>query len=126
MMAVTITLPDEVFARIRRLAEKSGQDVEEILSDSSNLFMAFLREFDSTPVQELSDDEVRALADSHMDTAQNLRFSELQYRQKMGEITEDEKQELRRLFEIYNAGELRMAEALVEAAKRNLTVERLK
>jgi hypothetical protein len=125
-MSVTITLPDEVFARIQRLAQSSNQDVEEILSDSSNLFMAFLREFDATPVHELSDDEVRALADSRMDPAQNRRFSELQYRQKMGEITSTEKQELRRLFEIYNAGELRMAAALVEASKRNLTVKRLK
>lgn len=125
-MSITITLPDEVFARIQRLAKRSEQDVEEILHDPASVFMAFLREFDAKPIAELSDDEVRALADSHMDAAQNLRFSELQFRQKMGEITEAEKKELRRLFEIYNAGELRMAEALVEAARRNLTVKRLK
>lgn len=125
-MAVTITLPDAVYQRIQRLAEKSGQDIEDVLSDMSGLFTGFLREFDTTPVTELSDEEVQALADSHMDTAQNLRFSELQYRQKTGEITQTEARELRRLFEIYKVGELRMAEALVEAAKRNLPVERLK
>ena len=121
-MSITITLPDEIIERIQRLAAKSGQDVEEILGKMPVLLMPVLHEFDETPLETLSDDDVLQLADSQMDMHQSNRQSDLLYRQQMDELSPDERIELDMLMGIYNRGQRRKLEAWVEAVKRGLRV----
>lgn len=115
-----ITLPDEIYERMMRLAERTHQDVEVIIAMMLGLSMPSLLEMDLRPINTLSDDEVLALAKSRMDDVQSQRMSVLQHRQQAGEMSNREQQELNILMEIYEAGQSRKADALVEAVRRNL------
>jgi hypothetical protein len=117
VMQLTVTIPDEIYKRVQQLAQSSGQEVTTVASMVLGLSLS---ELDSRSVESLSDNEIIILADSMMDSEQNARFSALQDKQQAGTITSAERDELRILLEIYNAGQLRKTQALVEAVKRGL------
>jgi hypothetical protein len=59
-----------------------------------------------------------------MSPRQSERLSELLDRQHSGQLTVDEKPELWALMRVYEAGQLRKAEALAEAVRRGLRAPR--
>lgn len=121
---VTLTLPENLVEHAKRLGNATQRDVAAILADVLELLLPTLEnvpEGSSYPsVSSLSDAEVMALADSKMDAVQNHRLGELQQRGKTTGLTEAERYELLALLQIYQLGQLRKSEALVETVQRGL------
>ncbi len=119
---IVLELPEKTYRRAQRLAELTEREVTEVLADALTLS---LPAFDSAqksvqPVSELSDTAVLALADSTMEPSDDLRLSELLYRQQAELLSEPEHVELARLMEVYQEGLLLKAEGLAEAVRRGL------
>jgi SspJ family small acid-soluble spore protein len=114
---VTLTLPDELYERVQKLASRTALDADAVLA---RMLGFSLPELDERPLVDLSDDEVLRLAGSLMDTAQQARMSELMAKQHEGGLNAAERDELTILNAIYDAGQARKLDALVEAVKRGL------
>jgi hypothetical protein len=119
---VTINLPDEVYQRADRFARLANRDLASIITDT---FVSSLPPISSKidtlqPVGQMSDPAVLELANSSMPEPQDDRLSDLLAKQREGELTLEEPQELESLMQIYNEGWLRKTAGLVEAVKRGL------
>ena len=119
---VTITLPDEVYRRVERLAQLTSRNIADVLSDTIKLSIPelSLQTEIIESVARLSDDRVIALTQLQLEPEQDERLSELLDRQQEGIITETEQIELSNLMQIYQEGLLRKATALKEAVQRRL------
>lgn len=119
---VVVTLPDEVYASARRLAELMHREVAEVLADALRLALPALRSAPDAgrPVESLSDAEILALTDLQLPPEQDRRLSLLLDRQQAGTLTEAERPELGSLMQAYQEGLLRKARALEEAVRRGL------
>ena len=119
---VTVTLPDEVYERAARLAQLSHREVADILVETIAVSLPALRPRPDAPVSmdTLTDAEVLTLTDLQLPAAQDQRLSALLDRQQAGAITETERAELAALFQLYQEGLLRKAQALAEAVRRGL------
>ncbi|MBD2438462.1 hypothetical protein [Nostoc sp. FACHB-110] len=119
---ITITLPDEIYQRAERFARLANRDIASILADTIQLSIPVvsteINNLDSVSV--LSNEQVLALTELHMEPEQDSRLSELLDRQQAGTMTENELSELKALMQIYQEGLLRKATALNEAVKRGL------
>lgn len=116
-----IKLPDKVYKRIERLAELAGHDEAETVALTLDSLLPPLRsELDSRPIPALSDEDVLSTADSMMDTTLNARMSALLEKRNEFPLTEAEEAELEMLYDIYDVGQIRKAEAWVEVVKRGL------
>jgi predicted DNA-binding protein len=119
---VTITLPDEVYRRVERLAQLTSRDIADVLSDAIKLSIPELglqTELIES-VSRLSDDRVIALTQLQLEPEQDERLSDLLDRQQEGIITEAEQIELSSLMQVYQEGLLRKATALKEAVQRGI------
>ncbi len=119
---VILTLPSDVYERAKRQAEVFGRAVDEILIETVlDAFPPPPLEMDVRPIANMSNAEVLVTADSMMDEALNDRRSALVQKQKaLIGLTEAEEAELEMLWNVYNVGQLRKAQAIVEAVKRGL------
>ncbi len=121
---ITLSLPVDVIERAKRFGWATRRDVETVLKDA--LEMMWPPTDDSpdndidSPVSELSDNEVLALADSKMDIVQNRRLGELQAQGKKEGLSVAERYELHTLLQIYQLGQIRKSEGLAEVASRGL------
>ncbi len=120
MVTLQLTLSDDTFARLQRLAHITGLDMETVLNAMPLLAAPLLQECDVTSPSSLSDEALLALADSHMETTLSLRLNELHTQQNAQPLTSAEHEELQILMGVYQAGQLRKAEAMVEAVRRGL------
>jgi predicted DNA-binding protein len=119
---VTITLSDEIYRRVERLAQLTSRDIADVLSDAIKLSIPELglqTELIES-VSRLSDDQVIALTQLQLEPEQDQRLSDLLDRQQEGIITEAEQIELSSLMQVYQEGLLRKATALKEAVQRGL------
>lgn len=121
-MQVTVTLPDDTYRRAEYLARLTGRDIGDVLAETIHRSLEPLGAPypGERPVVELSDAEVLAKADSHMDVDQNNRLNELLERQQAGTLTDEERVALPALMQVYQDGLLRKAQALHEAVRRGL------
>jgi hypothetical protein len=119
---VMVTLPDEVYASARRLADLMHREVAEVLTDALRLALPVLRPVPDPgrPVESLSDAEVLALTELQLPPDQDRRLSVLLDRQQAGSLTDTERPELAVLMQAYQEGLLRKARALEEAVRRRL------
>jgi hypothetical protein len=119
---ITLTLPDETYRRAVHLAQLTGRDIADVLADTIGISLQPLGTGFATskPVSQLTDPEVLAVADSHMEPIQDRRMSELLDRQQAGSLTNGEHAELLVLMQVYQEGLLRKAQALHEAVRRGL------
>jgi hypothetical protein len=119
---VTVTLPDEVYERAERLAQLSHREVADILAETLAVSLPVLRPQLDLPasVESLGDAEVLALTDLQLPAAQDRYLSTLLDRQQAGTITETERAEFAALFQLYQEGLLRKAQALAEAVRRGI------
>ena len=119
---VMVTLPDEVYERAARLAQLSHREVADILAETIAVALPILHSQPEipAPVEDLADAEVLALTDLQLPAAQDQRLSTLLDRQQAGALTEPERAELAVLFQLYQEGLLRKAQALAEAVRRGL------
>ena len=119
---VTVTLPDEVYERAARLVQLSHREVSDILVETIAVSLPPLRPRPDAPqsVEVLTDEEVLALTDLQLPAAQDQRLSVLLERQQASTTTQTEHVELAALFQLYQEGLLRKAQALAEAVRRGL------
>ena len=119
---ITITLPDEVYHRVERLAQLTSRNIADVVTDAIQLSIpaVSLQNELIESVSALSDEQVMALTQLQMEPEQDQRLSDLLDRQQEGIITEAEQIELSSLMQIYQEGLLRKATALKEAVQRRL------
>lgn len=95
-------------------------DIETVLSVMPVLAAPLLPEYEPTPVSQLSNEAVLMWADRRMDPIQFDRLAELHRLQKERPLSAAERDEVDVLMGIYETGQLRKAEAMVEAIRRGL------
>jgi hypothetical protein len=119
---VVVTLPDEVHASARRLADLMHREVAGVLTDALKVAIPSLRPAPDPgrPVDALSDAELLALSELQLPPEQDRRLTVLLDRQQAGSLTEIERPELAALMQAYQEGLLRKAQALEEAVRRRL------
>jgi len=119
---ITITLPDEVYHRVERLAQLTSRNIADVVTDAIKLSIpaVSLQNELIESVSALSDEQVMALTQLQMEPEQDQRLSDLLDHQQEGIITETEQIELSNLMQIYQEGLLRKATALKEAVQRGL------
>lgn len=120
VMQVVVNLPEETYRRAKRLAQLTRRDVGDVLADTLALSLPSLAEGKAAPVQEMTDEQVLALAELRMSDADDERLSELLDGQQADDLTDDERSELARLMQRYQEGLLLKSEALAEAVARKL------
>jgi predicted transcriptional regulator len=118
---VTISLPEETYRRAKRLAQLTRRDVALVMADTLSLSLPQLdAQVAETAVASLSNEELMALADLQMDSADDMKLSQLLDKQQASALTETERIELMRLMQIYQSSLLQKAEGLAEAVRRGL------
>lgn len=119
---ITITLPEEIYRRAERFARLANRDIASVLADTIRLSIPPITAdvLDLEPISDLSDEQILALTELQMESAQDTRLSELLDHQQSGLLAEDERLELQALMQIYQEGLLRKATALSEAVNRGL------
>jgi hypothetical protein len=119
---VVVTLQDDVYRRVERLAQLTCRDVADLLADTITLSLPAL-DVSTEPVPAvtaLSDEEVLALTALQLPPAQDRRLSTLLQQQQAQELPPPERAELFALMQLYEEGLLRKAQALREAVRRGL------
>jgi hypothetical protein len=119
---VVVTLQDDVYRRVERLAQLTRRDVADLLADTITLSLPAL-DVSTEPVPAvtaLSDEEVLALTALQLPPAQDRRLSTLLHQQQAQELSAPERAELFALMQLYEEGLLRKAQALREAVRREL------
>lgn len=119
-MQVMVKLPDDVYQKAEGLAQRTGRNIADVLTSMLEVSLPSIPDFSTKPLNDLSDEEVLFLADSRMDSSQNVRLSTLLQKQQETELDEIERHELSLLMYIYHEGSLRKARATVEAVQRGL------
>jgi hypothetical protein len=121
---IVLDLPDELAARAEYLARLSQRHVDDVLADRLSFLLPPLdipsEQLEYSPVSDLSDDQVVALARSQMDPVQNSRLRQLQRKRESESLSPAEQAELLSLWQIYEVGSLRKAQALAESVRRGL------
>jgi hypothetical protein len=119
---VVVTLPDDVYRRVERLAHLASRDVADVVADTLALSLLPVG-LPAEPVKvvtELPDEELLELVDLQMPPTQDQRFSRLLQKQQEGQLSDTERSELISLMQLYQDGLLRKAQALREAVRRGL------
>ena len=121
---VTLTLSERIVESAKQLGRSTDQAVETILVNALETFWPAWNALPTAslypPVSALPDVEVVAIADMKMSLAQNTRLAELQSKGKSTGLSEMERHELTSLLYIYQIGQLRKSEGIVEAVHRGL------
>jgi hypothetical protein len=119
---VVVTLPDDVYRRVERLARLTSRDVADLLADTITLVLPPLDvSAELGPaITSLSDEEVLQLTDLQMRPEQDRRLSALLQKQQAQALSASEQAELVALMQVYQEGLLRKAQALHEAVRRGL------
>jgi hypothetical protein len=119
---VMVTLQDDVYRRVERLAQLTSRDVADLLADTITLALPPLDVLaESVPAAtSLSDEEVLGLMELQMVPEQDRRLSALLQKQQARALSAAEQAELVMLMQVYQEGVLRKAQALREAVRRGL------
>ena len=119
---VVITLQDDVYQRMARLARLTHRDVALLLADTIALSFppvdapaASVRDMTTLP-----DEEILQLSALQLSPAQDRRLSQLLQKQQERELSTREHAKLSALMQDYQEGLLRKAQALHEAVRRGL------
>ena len=119
---VMVTLQDDVYRRVERLAQLTSREVADLLADTITLALQPLAvSAESVPaVTALSDENVLGLTELQMAPEQDRRLSVLLQKQQERALSVAEQTELLLLMQVYQEGVLRKAQALREAVRRGL------
>jgi hypothetical protein len=116
--SVTLTVPDYIYDRARKIAEATAQPIEQVLRkqivEALSEPLPRLPEdevAELTALNQLSDDALWTIAREQMPVEVQARMQELMDRNSLGAIADDERQELETLVERGQRLMLRKAEA---------------
>ena len=111
---VTIQVSEQVIRQAAQVAARTHQSVEDVLA-------AWLESATTErPVEELSDDDVLALAELRLTDEQDASLSELLERNREGALDADGQREWDEMMRLYEHGLLRKSQALKVAVQRGL------
>ena len=115
-MSETITpeLPDSVVRQARAVAAQTQRPVEAVLVEWIDRSAAEI------PIELLSDNEVLALRDQTLSSAEQATLSALLAQQREGELGASQRAQLDGLMLTYHLGMVRKAQALKVAVERGL------
>lgn len=119
---VVVTLQEDVYQRVERLAELTCRDVAELLADTIALSLPPLGSppESAQDMTTLSDEEVLELSDLQLPPTQDRRLSKLLQQQQEQKLSARDHAELLALMQCYQEGLFRKAQALHEAVRRGL------
>jgi KaiC/GvpD/RAD55 family RecA-like ATPase len=111
---VTIQVSEQVLRQAAQVAAQTRRGVEDVLA-------AWLESVTTErPVEELSGDEVLALAELRLTDEQDVSLSELLERNRESTLDADGHRELDEMMRLYEHGLLRKSQALKVAVRRGL------
>jgi hypothetical protein len=110
---VMLSISEELYQQYLLLAQIIGRDVAELMT-------AKLEDRENVGVEQLSNAEVLRLADAKMPTDQDQRLHDLLELNGEGKLDAEGLQELDRLMDIYDRGNLLKVQGLSEAIRRGL------
>lgn len=120
-MQITLTLPEQVFARAEHWAQRMGRPVDEVLVQVITSSLTPLGPANETSlVTNWTDEEVLAAANLQLSPDDDRRLSELLHLQQANQLTERDRSELTARMLGYQEGLLRKAQGLREAVWRGL------
>jgi hypothetical protein len=114
MTQVTLELPPALAEQARSVAEHSQRPLESVLLDWLD------RAANTTPISELTDEDVLALADLELSHNDQERLSNLLDDNQNGLLTAEQRAELDDLMNFYQDSMVRKAHALAVAVARGL------
>lgn len=120
--SVVLQLPEEMYERVRQIAEESQRPVENILLDSLELVFGGLT--DDLSLERLTDEQLWALVHRPLAWSVDLRLRELSQLGKHSNLTADQQIELERLITQYDRYILLHSQVLVLLKQRGQDVER--
>lgn len=119
---VVVTLQDDIYQRVQRLAQLTHRDVDELLAETIALSLPPWNSASEsvTEMAALSDEEVLELSHLELPANQDRRLSKLLQTQQDHALSAEEYTELLVLMQCYQEGLLRKAQALRAAVRREL------
>ena len=130
MSDYTVLIPEKLYLKAQRLAEKSAQPVDDVirerLSDALNQFLIDLPADELAELKALSylsDDTLWTLAREQMHSPKQERLSDLMDKNSKGTISEDAYSELAALVESGQRLTLRKAEAMKILLERGYSID---
>jgi metal-responsive CopG/Arc/MetJ family transcriptional regulator len=119
-MEISVKLPNSLYQNVSHLAQAKKKSVSEFVKNAVRKAVIEESQPLERPLLHCSDAEVLALANMKMSEAENNRLSELFDNQREEVISPLERNELDALMRVYEVGNLRKAQGIVEAVQRGL------
>ncbi|MGH9945503.1 MAG: hypothetical protein ACRD9R_24375 [Pyrinomonadaceae bacterium] len=111
---ITIQVSEQVARHAAQVAAQTRRSLEEVLASWLEVAIA------QRPVEELSDEEVLALAEIRLSAEQEATLSDLLQQNREGALDAEGRRRLDELMRLYEYGLLRKAQALRVAVHRGL------
>ena len=111
--SITLQLPDDLVSIAQAEAERSAKPLNVVL-------VQWIKRGGGDDVERLSDQELLAVCDSTMDIHSHKNLSELQAKNREGDLSAPERMRMQELLDVYQCGLLRKAKALKIAFGRGL------
>lgn len=123
--SVELTIPPEIYARAQQIASESDRSVESVLLDGLALLFGGLPDtsLDVDDLADYTDEELWALVHGRLAWPQDARLRELIARGRMGQLADDEQDEMERLIALVDHQMLLRSEALLLLKGRGHNVE---
>lgn len=122
MIEVTLQLPNSLYERAQQWAAVTRQDLDTALTDALAVALSPLPTSPELeiPVETLTNEQLLAETRRQMPPERGRRLSELSAWRREGVLSVEDQQEVLALAQLYQRLWLRQAEALAEAARRDL------
>ena len=119
-MEISVKLSNNLYQGVSQLAKTKKKSVATIIKNAVRKAVNEEVPVANTALAPCSDEEVLTLANMKMPKEQANRQSKLLYKNQAGTITPLERNELEGLLMVYQLGNLRKAQGVVEAVRRGL------
>ncbi len=113
---IIIEISEQVWRRANILAEQNKRKPEDVLGEWLEETVA------ETRIEDLTDEEILALAESKFNDEQQTNFSRLLEMNRENSLSQTDKAALDAMMRTYENGLLRKSKALREAVKRRIIV----
>jgi hypothetical protein len=120
---ILLQLPDELYERLREIADDSHRPVESVLIDSLTLLFGNLPAINPQQLENFSDEQLWALVHRQIAWPQDARLRELTQLSKQGLLSSDQQSELESLVDAYDQYVLLRSQALLHLKQRGYDVE---